>query len=57
MNRNVLWMVLIVSAVVNVVASRFDGTGQWVGGGFGVVALACAAGLIRDHYRRRSSSH
>lgn len=51
--RPVLWLVLIVSAAANVVASTAVGN-LWVSSAFGAVALACAGVLIGRHYRNRN---
>ncbi|MFI6454227.1 hypothetical protein ACIBF6_22020 [Streptosporangium amethystogenes] len=52
MLRPVLWLLLVVSAVLNMVTSSID-VNVFVGIGFGLVALACAAALIVHHYRYR----
>jgi hypothetical protein len=48
--RPLLWIVLAVSAALNVVTSTVDVV---VGAAFGVVALACIAALVVQHYRLR----
>jgi len=50
--RPVLWLVLIVSAAANVVAST-SGLSPLAGASFGLVTLACVAALIVHHYRHR----
>lgn len=50
--RPVLWLVLIVSAAANGVASTV-GSHTLVGIGFGLVTLACVAALIVHHYLHR----
>jgi hypothetical protein len=49
--RPLLWLLLVISAAANVVASTADLV--FVGAGFGVVTLVCAAALVVHHYRRR----
>ena len=45
------WLVLVISSVVNVVASV---TGSLlISNAFGLIALAGIAALINDHYRQR----
>jgi hypothetical protein len=49
--RPALWLVLVISSVVNVVTSV---TGSiLISNVFGLIALAGIAALINDHYRRR----
>jgi hypothetical protein len=50
--RPVLWLVLIVSAAANAVTSTI-GVSEFVGMGFGLVTLGCAATLVVHHYRRQ----
>jgi len=50
--RPVLWLLLVLSVAANAVASTVN---LAVGAAFGVLALACAAALVRDHYRHRRS--
>ncbi|MEU7855459.1 hypothetical protein [Nonomuraea sp. NPDC049141] len=50
MLRPVLWVLLLISAVLNIVTSNIN---IFVGIGFGLATLACAAGLVVDHYRHR----
>jgi Flp pilus assembly protein TadB len=50
--RPVLWLLLVVSAAANAVASA-SGLTPLVGVAFGVVTLACVAALIVHHYRNR----
>lgn|GEM_PF-5441836 len=56
MLRPVLWTVLMISAVCNAVTSNAD-INIAIGIGFGLVTLACAAGLVAHHYtyRRRQA--
>jgi hypothetical protein len=51
--RTMLWLVLVVSAAANVVAST-AGLNLFIGLGAGLVTVACAAALIVDHYQHRS---
>ena len=48
--RPALWLALIVSAAANAVSSSI-GTQAFVGIGFGLITVACAATLIVHHYR------
>jgi hypothetical protein len=50
--RPALWLALIVSATANAVSSSI-GLRPFVGIGFGLITLACAATLIVHHYRHR----
>jgi Flp pilus assembly protein TadB len=50
--RPVLWLLLVVSAVANVVTSTAH-LNPLVGAGFGLIALACATALIVHHRRLR----
>jgi hypothetical protein len=50
--RPVLWLLLVISAAGNVVTSNI-GLNMMVGIGFGLITLACAAGLIVNHYQHR----
>jgi UDP-N-acetylmuramyl pentapeptide phosphotransferase/UDP-N-acetylglucosamine-1-phosphate transferase len=50
--RPVLWLVLVVSAAANAVAST-TGVNVLAGLGAGLVTLACAVALIVHHYRHR----
>jgi UDP-N-acetylmuramyl pentapeptide phosphotransferase/UDP-N-acetylglucosamine-1-phosphate transferase len=50
--RNVLWLVLVISAAANVVAST-AGLNLFIGLAAGLVTVACAAALIVDHYQHR----
>jgi hypothetical protein len=50
--RPVLWLVLSVSAVANAASSSI-GLNAFVGIGFGLITLGCAATLIVHHHRRR----
>ncbi|GAA0843469.1 hypothetical protein ACFQVD_01265 [Streptosporangium amethystogenes subsp. fukuiense] len=52
MLRPVLWLLLVVSAALNMVTSSID-VNVFVGIGFGLLTLACAAALIVHHYRYR----
>jgi hypothetical protein len=49
--RPVLWLLLIINLTFNAAASTIGAT--LVSVVFGVITLACAAGLVIDHYRRR----
>ena len=51
--RPVLWLVLIASAVINATMS-ITGQNVFVGGGFGLITLAAAVGLVVHHYRHRA---
>ncbi|MEV4640622.1 hypothetical protein AB0J80_25090 [Actinoplanes sp. NPDC049548] len=51
--RPLLWLVLVLSAAANAVASS-TGANVFIGAGFGVVTLACAVALVAHHYRRRA---
>ena len=51
--RPLLWLVLVVSAAANAVASS-TGVNVFVGAAFGIVTLGCAAALVTHHYRRRT---
>lgn len=50
--RPVLWLLLAISAVLNIVTSNI-GINIFIGIGFGLATLACAAALVVDHYRHR----
>jgi hypothetical protein len=50
--RPVLWLALIASATANAVSSSI-GLNAFVGIGFGLITLACAATLIVHHYQHR----
>ncbi|MFD1932749.1 MULTISPECIES: hypothetical protein [Nonomuraea] len=54
--RALLWLVLIVSAAVNIAGNLFDRTSTPVGLGAGIIAVGCIAGLISHHVvaRRRA---
>ncbi|MFD1540934.1 hypothetical protein [Nonomuraea guangzhouensis] len=52
MFRPVLWVLLLISAVLNIVTSNI-GINIFVGIGFGLATMACAAALVVDHYRHR----
>lgn len=52
MLRPVLWLLLAISAVLNIVTSNF-GPNLFVGIGFGLATLACAVALAVHHYRHR----
>ncbi|GAA4594809.1 hypothetical protein BJY16_001446 [Actinoplanes octamycinicus] len=49
--RPALWLLLIISLAVNAASSTIGAT--VVSLIFGLITLACAAGLAVDHYRRR----
>lgn len=51
--RPALWALLIVSAAVNATVNTTGGN-VFVGVGFGLVTLACAAALVVHHYRHRA---
>ena len=51
--RPLLWVVLVLSAAANAVSSSI-GANVFIGAAFGVVTLACAAGLVVHHYRHRN---
>ncbi|MBB5775520.1 hypothetical protein [Nonomuraea jabiensis] len=50
--RPLLWLLLAIFAVANMVTSTSD-LNMFVGIGFGLATLACAAALIQQHYARR----
>ena len=50
--RPALWVLLIVSATANAVASA-AGLHPLVGIGFGLITVACIATLVVHHYRTR----
>ncbi|WIM96406.1 hypothetical protein ACTOB_008598 [Actinoplanes oblitus] len=50
--RPALWLLLIISLTVNGAASTIGATAVSVG--CGLITLACAAGLVADHYRHRN---
>jgi hypothetical protein len=50
--RPVLWLLLVISAAANAATSN-AGLNVMIGIGFGLVALACGAALIVDHYQHR----
>ena len=49
--RPALWLLLILTLAANAAASTLGATPVSIV--FGAAALACAAGLVADHYRRR----
>ncbi|BBH67927.1 hypothetical protein ACTI_46120 [Actinoplanes sp. OR16] len=49
--RPALWLLLIISLAINAVTSSIGAT--VVSLAFGLITLACGAGLVADHYRRR----
>ncbi|MER5320513.1 hypothetical protein [Streptosporangium roseum] len=54
--RALLWVVLIVSASINIVLNTFGSeTATVPGTAAGIVAVACIAGLITHHFLRRRS--
>ncbi|GAA3437226.1 hypothetical protein [Kutzneria kofuensis] len=50
--RPVLWVLLVISAVGNVVTSA-SGQNVLIGIGFGVLTLAFGGALVAHHYRNR----
>ncbi|WP_433514736.1 hypothetical protein ACQP2T_03435 [Nonomuraea sp. CA-143628] len=52
MLRPVLWLLLAISAVLNIVTSNI-GSNIFVGIGFGLATIACAVALAAHHYRHR----
>lgn len=50
--RPALWLVVVISSVINVVASITIGS-ILVSNAFGLIALVGIAALINDHYRNR----
>ncbi|MET7327193.1 hypothetical protein [Nonomuraea sp. NPDC005650] len=52
--RPVLWLLLAIFAVCNMVTSTSD-LNMFVGIGFGLATLACAAALVQQHYAQRRS--
>ncbi|WP_162642201.1 hypothetical protein [Streptosporangium sp. 'caverna'] len=50
--RLVLWVVLVISGVLNVVTS-ITVANMFVGMGFGLVALACIVALVVQHFKHR----
>lgn len=50
--RPLLWLLLMVSAVANIASSKI-GINMFIGAGFGLITLACAAALVVHHRRRR----
>ncbi|MEV6157362.1 hypothetical protein AB0L53_44195 [Nonomuraea sp. NPDC052129] len=52
MLRPVLWLLLGISAVLNIVTSNF-GSNIFVGIGFGLATIACAVALAVHHHHRR----
>jgi membrane protease YdiL (CAAX protease family) len=52
--RPALWVLLVISAVCNVVTSA-SGQNVLIGIGFGLLTLAFGAALVVDHYRSRRS--
>jgi uncharacterized metal-binding protein len=53
--RIALWVLLIVSAVANIVTSTST-LSVFVGIGFGLLTAAFAGALVADHHRRRRTS-
>jgi hypothetical protein len=51
--RPVLWVLLVVSAAANTIATS-AGLNVLVGVGFGVLTLACVTALVVDHVAHRS---
>ncbi|MFI6335975.1 hypothetical protein [Streptomyces sp. NPDC050535] len=54
--RPLLWTLLLLGAVANMLTSSIGGPGVYVGIGFGVLTLACAAALVAHHRRSRGRS-
>jgi hypothetical protein len=52
--RSLLWVALVLSAAANAIVSS-SGNHVLIGAAFGVVTLACAAGLVVQHYRHRGT--
>ena len=52
--RIVLWVLLVISAVANVVTSTAS-PNIFIGIGFGLLTLAFGGALVADHRRRRAS--
>ncbi|MEU3168410.1 hypothetical protein [Streptosporangium sp. NPDC006930] len=52
MVRPVLWTLLMVGVVCNIVTSTSD-LNVFIGIGFGMIVLACAAALVTHHYLHR----
>jgi hypothetical protein len=50
--RPALWLVVVISSVINVVTSVTVGS-VLISNAFGLIALAGIAALISDHYRNR----
>jgi hypothetical protein len=50
--RPILWVVLVISGVLNVVTS-ITVANIFVGMGFGLVALACIVALVIYHFKHR----
>ncbi|WP_283135901.1 hypothetical protein [Rhizohabitans arisaemae] len=50
-----LWILLMISAVVNVIANNLGDGVSPLGLGAGGVAAACIVGLIVHHYNRRKA--
>ncbi|MBF8185755.1 hypothetical protein ITP53_08375 [Nonomuraea sp. K274] len=51
LKRPLLWLLLMISAVGNVVANTY--VNGFVGAGFGLAAMGCAAALISRHRKGR----
>ncbi|MEV7907875.1 hypothetical protein [Streptomyces anulatus] len=55
MPRTLLWVVLIVSATINVIGGNVDGGNKLLGAGAGILTVGCIAGLIAYHFTQRDS--
>lgn len=53
--RTLLWVVLIVSATINVIGGNVDGGNKLLGAGAGILTVGCIAGLIAYHFTQRDS--
>ncbi|MEV4530790.1 hypothetical protein [Streptosporangium sp. NPDC049304] len=52
MVRPMLWTLLMIGVVCNIVTSTSD-LNVFIGIGFGMIVLACAAALVTHHYLHR----
>ncbi len=53
--RVLLWVFLIVSATINVIANNIGGRATLLGMGAGAVAIGCIIGLVAHHFTRERS--